>query len=300
MPVDSAAPHEVVLATASDDRFAAGGATALLSAAKATERPLPCVFVGFDLSERVQERLRDIFAKQAVELTIVEVDSASYSHMPVNRHFSAAMYGRLSIPALLRDVARQTLYLDPDTLTVDSVSHLLATNLRGQAVAAVQSERIPLVSSRTGVPWRHLGIPPATAYMHSGVLLIDNEAWCVQNVTERALEVLATRPEELVYPDQDALNAALAGRWIPVGGRWNVLVPRSLSFRLRSHVISRHRPEDLDRHSILHFAGIVKPWDPSYAPSAYRRLYCSAQRRLGVTFDIPKYWSPLRWIRARP
>jgi lipopolysaccharide biosynthesis glycosyltransferase len=291
----------VVVATSADDNYAAAGALALISAARSVTPSPACLFVDCGLKRDTLRQLRQVFEANSVELTVAEFDDADLDDLPVDFHISSATYGRFSVPRLAKDLAARTLYLDPDTLTIGSIDELISTDLYGRAVAAVQSHRTRFVSRHGGVKnWDQLGLPPATAHFNAGVLLIDNAVWLNQRVSEKAIQFLKENPDEVVFLDQDALNAALRGEWIPIDDRWNVPVARSLSLRLGDRVATRHGLLNLENQDILHFLGSIKPWEPSYAPSAHRRLYSAERRRFGMKFDVPRYWSPFRWARARP
>jgi hypothetical protein len=91
----------------------------------------------------------------------------------------------------------------------------------------------------------------------------------------------------------------LAGGWLPLDERWNVPVPRSLAVSVGGRVVSRHGMTKLSDIGILHFLGIVKPWDRDYVPSPYRRMYTQAMGALTPGLDLPRHLHPLQWTRAR-
>jgi lipopolysaccharide biosynthesis glycosyltransferase len=113
------------------------------------------------------------------------------------------------------------------------------------------------------------------------------------------MELLLTHPHEATFADQGALNAVLAGAWMPLDNRWNVQVRRSASVCAFGRVMSRHSLVKTTDLSILHFVGILKPWEPDYAPSAYRRMYADAYRRFAPFAPELDYWNPLSWARSR-
>jgi lipopolysaccharide biosynthesis glycosyltransferase len=287
--------------TVTDDAFAPAAAVTLLSAAASCAVQPVCVIVDFGMSEATRATLDGCFEANRVTLHVRGADSERYAGLPLGSHLRAATYGRLSVAELAADLAPHSLYLDADTLTVGSLDGLLATDLCGQPVGAVQDPKVHFVHQPGGVTgWDRLGLPPATAFFNAGVMVIDNRAWGAAGVSSRALDLLASHPEEATFADQGALNAVLAGAWLPLDRRWNVPVPRSIGIGVRGRVLSRHGSDRLADMSILHFLGTVKPWQPDYAPSPYRAMYQQAMRRLTPQLPEPRYINPLRWARIRP
>lgn len=296
MPVSAPA----VLASAGDDAFATPAAVALLSAATACRQPPPCLLVDCGITAARRSEVERVFAVHGVPLIWRSVGETQFAGLPLTEHLTAATYARLAVPELVGDLAPRSLYVDADTLTVASVEEVLGIDLAGNPVGAVQDARIGVVSRPGGVTgWRRLNLPAATAHLNGGVLLIDNAAWRSARISERVLELLQTHPEEATFADQGAVNAVLAGRWLPLDGRWNMAVPRSFAIEALGRVASRHvvvRRRDL---GILHFTGTVKPWNPDYVPSPYRRMYRRALARYRLDGDGTQYRSLWHWARTR-
>jgi lipopolysaccharide biosynthesis glycosyltransferase len=289
-----------VFVAVTDDAFASAAAVSLLSAAGHCSRRPTCLVVDFGMSRATRAVLAQLFAFNGVTLAIRAADPARYAGLPLTSHLQAATYGRLAVAELAADLAEFSLYLDADTLTVSSVDDLLGTDLHGQPVGAVRDPSVQFVCQPGGVSgWARLGLPPATGFFNAGVLLIDNQEWCDAGVSARALELLEGHPEEATFADQGALNAVLAGGWLPLEPRWNVPVPRSLAVTVGGRVVSRHRMTKLSDIGILHFLGVVKPWDRDYVPSAYRRMYEQAMSTLTPGLDLPRHLHPFQWMRAR-
>jgi lipopolysaccharide biosynthesis glycosyltransferase len=302
------APHgnmtrvgDCLLASATDDAYAAAASVALLSAATLAAGRVPCLLIDCGIADVTKAAVHRTFAEYDVPLICRPVDVADFADLPLAAHLTLAAYARLMVPYLAHDLGSRTLYLDADTLTLSPIDQLLAVDLRECPAAAVQDPFVPFVSSPGGVAgWRRLGVPPAMAQFNSGVMLIDNSAWRAGKVTEQALTLLREYPDEATFADQGALNAVLSGGWIPLDHKWNVPVPRSAAVGLLGHVASRHSIVKVRDLAIVHFLGNVKPWQPEYAPSAYRQMYVRAYRRFAPFCDVPNYWNVLRWALSRP
>jgi lipopolysaccharide biosynthesis glycosyltransferase len=158
-------------------------------------------------------------------------------------------------------------YLDTDMVVRADLSALWATSLEGCPVGAVQNHLPSRVGEANGVVGHGaLGISPSEPYLNSGLLLVDIPAWREARVEERALEYVRSYPGQLHYGDQDALNAALAGRWRRLPLQWNVMTtvywlhswPDS---PLKCEVEAREW-ELLHAPKVVHYVGKPKPWMP--------------------------------------
>lgn len=145
----------------------------------------------------------------------------------------------------------RVLWLDSDLVVCSDPLALWREPFDGAALLAARDLRVPYVASRFGVAaWSELGLPASAEYFNSGVMMIDLAAWRALGVAEAAARYLVTYRDRVVFWDQEALNAALAGRWQRLPGRWN------------------HDPtvdgvvatSDDAAPAIAHFCGRLKPW----------------------------------------
>ncbi|MEQ1438036.1 glycosyltransferase family 8 protein [Fontimonas sp. SYSU GA230001] len=197
------------------------------------------------------------------------IADARVAGLPTMGRISRVMWFRVFLPELLPDVPR-VLYLDCDTIVVRDLRPLFALDLEGACLGAVSNVFEPHMAQHA----RTLGLEDPRAYFNSGVLLLDLDAWRRADVAHRVLELARDPARRLVWPDQDALNIALAGRWKALHPRWNC--QNSLYF-------FRHAPEVFGANQvaeatadpgILHFEGgdLAKPWHYLCKHPA-RRLY---------------------------
>jgi lipopolysaccharide biosynthesis glycosyltransferase len=183
--------------------------------------------------------------------------------LPVNGPFTQAMWFRVLLGDLLPDADR-VLYLDVDCLVLDDPAPLAALDLGDAWLAAVTNVPMPLHEGRAEA----LGVPDE-AYFNSGVLLLHLAALRRDGALAEVEAYARARPE-LGWPDQDALNAVLHARRLPLAPRWNAMnslraFPAAAE-RLHGGAAVR---EALERPAIRHFEGpgANKPWDPRAAPA---------------------------------
>lgn len=244
----------LVLATAANETFATGGAVALLSASRAFPEA-DRLFIDCGMEAVTRERIERAFEARGLSLRIEkpihdlgQVRTADLTH--------SSAYGRLSAPLIAHETgAERTLYLDADTMTFGSVEELAGRPFGGKPVAAVWDSRIARPD-----------------YFNSGVMLIHNRLWTQGEFSRKAID-RAAGLDASAFPEQDALNDVLKGRWTELSDNWNWEVPRSRSVRIGRWTLNRHGIEQPPANGILHFLGSVKPWEPSYPPTAYRRMW---------------------------
>lgn len=176
--------------------------------------------------------------------------------LPLGRHVTAAAYRRLFLPDVLPERYQRIIYLDSDMLIVrPGLAALLDLPLEGRPIAAAidmiflkDFEDGPLTASfqayRSG-----LGLPLDAPYFNSGLLVIDQQAWRRQAVTEKALAFVTAEPARCQFQDQSALNAVLYDNWLRLSPRYNFMGDFQL-LDLEATIAP----------VVLHFVNHPKPW----------------------------------------
>jgi lipopolysaccharide biosynthesis glycosyltransferase len=184
--------------------------------------------------------------------------------LPVREYFTSAMWLRIFLPELMPDDDK-VLYLDADTLALESLQPLWDTDLTGHALGAVTNV---FQDNHVHRP-AELGLSGPEVYFNSGVLLMNLDYWREHDVTHALREVAS---DDLAWPDQDALNLVLSGRRLPLHPRWNAM--NSLAWDSAVEVFGDDAIEARARPAIRHFEGpgANKPWDPGYR-GELRKLY---------------------------
>jgi lipopolysaccharide biosynthesis glycosyltransferase len=160
-------------------------------------------------------------------------------------------YARINLAAYLPEAPR-TILLDSDVLVRIDIGQLWDTSLADAVAAAVVDPFIPTVSSRDGLAgYAEQGLPPTAPYLNAGVMLVDLALWRERELGPRALAFVDRHWRETRWYDQDALNAVLAGQWVPLDGRWQ-MHPRLAG--VQSITAAGEAPW------IVHFSGRLKPW----------------------------------------
>src|SRR5207248_1655172 len=113
---------------------------------------------------------------------------------------------------------------DADILALSDIRPLLDLDLRGFPVGAVRDLYNPLLRLGQGLPgYDQLGIRGDREYFNSGVMKVDVTLFREMQIAERSKEFLLRFPQHVRFPDQCALNWAVADRSVRLPLTWNAL-----------------------------------------------------------------------------
>lgn len=209
------------------------------------------------LDEVVQERIADPLS--TIEISWIAVDEQMVHGAHYSTFLSRGSLYRLLLGDLLPPDVHRVLYLDADTLIVDSLRSVYGTNLEGRVVGAVRDSSAPWAAGPLGPPWRELGLEPSSPYFNSGVLLIDVGRWRTESVGQKCLDLL--RRVSPRWGDQDALNVVFNEQWHELPRRYNLQTP-DLTGDTPAWALWRADVEAaISMPAIIHYTGRDKPWD---------------------------------------
>lgn len=203
-----------------------------------------------------------------------EIADDAIAGLPAMEHIPATMWYRTFLPELLPGVDR-ILYLDADTIVLDSLDPLWSTDLGDCLLGAVTNVWEPW---NEGYPTGGLGLAARDDYFNSGVLLMDLAGLRAEACARQVLDWARGR-DQLPWGDQDALNAVLAGRRLALHPRWNCM-NSVLEFPQAADVFGADAvAEARGRPAIRHFEGplVNKPWHAG-CERALRELYLRHRR----------------------
>ncbi len=210
--------------------------------------------------------------RASIEWHKVELDA--FLDCATRPHISKMTYARLLLPIMFPGISK-LLYLDADILVLRDLGPLWTTELKGAVVGAVVDGMD--AEMKAGQPGLE-GVARVQHYFNAGVLLIDLDRWRRERVSERALDYLMRHPDT-PFSDQDALNAACDGRWLPLDPQWNC----------QAH-LDRHCLADMPPHrrpGIIHFVTAGKPWN-RWVPNANAEAYDAARSRTMFARTLPE------------
>ncbi|NMM95091.1 DUF4422 domain-containing protein [Bifidobacterium oedipodis] len=267
-----ARPVPVVFAA--DDNYVPQLATTIYSAMKnaSRDRFYDVVVLQRNITWDKQERLRDFFSQfsnMSLRFTDVDRMMSGYTLSTNNPHISVETYYRFLIQELL-PFYDKVLYLDSDIIINGNIAELYDTELGDTLLGAVRD--IDFLGNLNVKGGKRMEYAKTTLrmrnpydYFQAGVLVLNTKAMRERYTIEQWLNY-ASDPD-LIYNDQDVLNAHCQGKVTYLPWEWNVVhdldnrVGRIFALapnaRYEEYLASRSNPR------IIHYAGYIKPWtDP--------------------------------------
>lgn len=227
------------------------------------------------ISEQDKQKISSYIEYSGNRISYYSVHDVLVKRFVLPQQWTVVAYYRLFFAMLITRPIRRLLYLDCDTLVVNSLWSLYNTTLDGCPVGAVYDNYVKVQP--------RIGIEEEGEYFNSGMLLIDVPKWKEQRISERAFAYLLSHPENILYVDQCALNAVLRHNWRKLDSRFNLMYS-CLSQDLGKKDYRRF----LTRSVIIHFT-LQRPWQ-MLCRNRFRKLYFHYLKRSGmVTRRAPAY-----------
>lgn len=228
---------------------------------------------------RVERSL--VSAHPHAKLVWRQADTAQFSEINF-RHYSVITLFRLLLPDLFTPEVDRVLYIECDIVVERDISELWRIQLGDRAVWAVQNGTDDDLKNYVLKKFPEITAPEDGRYFNAGVMLVNMAEWRAQDISARTCDFSQRYSNDLGFPDQDALNAVLAGHWGHLHPRWN------------KQILRMGQPEAaaIDDPGILHYTS-RKPWTREYmqrAKWAWHRAYL----RSGWDPDMSKYLTTAR------
>jgi lipopolysaccharide biosynthesis glycosyltransferase len=243
-----------------DHNMIAAACCALLSVRNNLSVTAPLMLVASDADANDVAAVESFKRRHDCEIELYHFDSRQLPKAPQHRWAPAAMT-RVFLDQILPPDIQRLLYLDADTLVLQSLDPLRSLDL-GPNWAAAVDDFIMAFPAKLDAQRRALGLRADSAYFNSGVILFDWARPETRQAVATARHNIETRADQYHATDQDALNAALDGKWLRLDPKWNVqtgFLP------------------DIQRPAIVHFTGRRKPWraNASWVHRGYSDIYRS-------------------------
>ncbi|MGO4893897.1 glycosyltransferase family 8 protein [Flavobacterium sp. W21_SRS_FM6] len=210
------------------------------------------VIASLELSNDTKEKLSSMTEPNRCSINLVEFDKNKLDALPQIGYYSKDIYLRLWVDEFFADsTPDKVLYLDADTITVDSLDELWQLDMQDNLLAAVD---IPDSTSHN-----RCHLPLDIGYFNSGVLLFNVPLWKKERCLEQIITFLNDNKAIALNPDQDALNGLFYNRRITLDYTYNAISPffRKAGFpSLTREALSTIRKNV----KIVHFNGKARPW----------------------------------------
>ena len=214
-----------------------------------------------DLTEEEQGYLfGQLKSKQAV-LHFQFVSADLFSSFPENKRYPRLIYYRILAAHLLPKHLDRVLYLDADTIVINSLKELYYKEFGENAYLACSHVRKLL----NKVNQYRLGMEEKAMYINSGVLLMNLKYLRENQSIQAVAKYVADMKKRLLLPDQDIITALYSEKT----GLLDAFL-YNLSDRILTIYNSEpgHLKRDIDwvreNTVIIHYCGKNKPWNKKY------------------------------------
>ncbi|OCG10413.1 glycosyl transferase family 8 [Gilliamella sp. App6-5] len=174
-----------------------------------------------------------------------------YDNEHAIKHLNRSMYIRLLVPRLLKEKVDKLIYLDADILCFKDISAINNINI-DNVICAASVDSLNKENVHSNVKRLNLS---TTNYFNSGFLYINIKRWNDFHTEEKVNDIILEHREQLLYPDQDALNIVLQNNVLIIEPNWNFLF---------TWVADKNQNKFLESESVIpyfiHFTGARKPW----------------------------------------
>ena len=196
-----------------------------------------------------------------MDFQFIQVPRSMFDGFPTTDRYPKEIYYRLAAPLLLPHDLDRVLYLDADTLVINSLRSLYYVNFEGNLfIACTHTGELLTTLNRL-----RLQSDKAVRYINSGVLLMNLPVLRLVTDLGQMGRYVRERKLPLFLPDQDILTALYGDR---------VKLACALRYNLSDRVLKQYnagrgrRKRDVNwvrKHtSIIHYCGRNKPWRSDY------------------------------------
>ena len=178
--------------------------------------------------------------------------------------YPISAYYRLLLPEIIPETYDRVIYLDTDLIVLADLENLWSMEFGDYYLLAAQdaaNRHMYWPKHLKHLDLQKMGVTEKDKYLQSGVLVIDLKKWREEGIGDRLIEFIANQTE-LPYPDQDALNFVLAGKWYELDPRWNQ-IPVVHHFKTwQDSPYNQQKLFEVVNHPfIIHYGSKPKPWD---------------------------------------
>lgn len=213
-----------------------------------------------DLTPTEQEQIKGA-TDSNITCCFYPVPRELFSGFPERKRYPVQIYYRLAAPYVLPREMERILYLDVDTVVINSLQELYDLDFEGKCLAACTHTRAFL----SGFNRLRLGAESGSPYINTGVMLMNlprlRQTLDLGDIRSYALK----HPRRLWLPDQDILSALYGNQ---------VKLVDTLRYNLSDRILARHNadPTELrieldwveENAVIIHYFGKNKPWKEHY------------------------------------
>ncbi len=202
-----------------------------------------------------------------------------------HEHHPPATYARFLLPELLAENVERVLYIDADIMLVRDIEYLFEIELGNHLLAGVEDLAISAYSHfedhvRTVCESFGLARGEIPVYYNAGQLVMNLKLWREEGLAQRCLSIGKNLPEELIYKDQDIINALCRGRILTLPLRYSVaphfypvyekMIQGDAPWMRTNNYTAEDAQQAMDDPALIHYLTRNKPF------VLFPALYCYA------------------------
>ena len=175
------------------------------------------------ISESNKTKINNLFGDYPCSMTFIEtkkLDEMDFNVLGLDRNLnksSLTTYARLFMSTLLPESIDKVLYLDCDSLIVDSYKDLWDLDISDYYCAGV------LDGINTAVK-QSLGFNKDDNYINAGFLLVNLKKWREENVEEKFIKFMVENEHRFYQHDQGVLNNVFKDKILIVNPKYNLQI----------------------------------------------------------------------------
>ena len=170
-------------------------------------------------------------------------------------HYGVETYYRFYIPDVIN--YSKVLYLDADIIVKSDIAQLYSYDLKHNILGGVLD--LTFDDGRDRIIKKNMD---PSEYINCGVLLINVDLMRELRIKECCIDVLRNN-DEMIYPDQDALNMICSGRILQIPLTWN-FIWHTLWINKNNVEFNNYKKvmeNSIFEANIIHYCGDIKPWN---------------------------------------
>lgn len=200
---------------------------------------------------------------QEIKWNFIDVPEEMFNDFVTTKRYPKEIYYRLAAPYLLPKSLERILYMDVDTVVINSLMDLYHSDFEGNYFMGCTNTKLPLQKfnqARLGIDMEK-DVP----YINTGVLMMNLPLLRENLNFEDICDFSEKKKQMLILPDQDILTA-LYGEYVKLID--------NLQYNLSDRTLAAYNvdPRNMgidecwvkENTSIIHYFGRNKPWKKNY------------------------------------
>ena len=215
-----------------------------------------------DLDETDMRRIRAL-EDGNTSISFIRFDAGLLKGSPTTSRYPLEIYFRLFAPILLEKNIDRILYLDVDTICINSLVELYNTDIEDYYFAGCTHTKRML--TRINAIRLGMGSGSKACYINTGVMLMNLSRLRSEWDPDRIFAFIRDRGQTFVLPDQDIIMALYGSRIRLLDTLRYNLSDRILRLNNISMDSRRMSLDDVRRQTcLIHYCGRSKPWKEHY------------------------------------